>query len=660
MLSRLEIRGLGPHEHTRLTFDAAGCTELVAPSEAGKSTALDALCFALWGCGAYGRPLPVEQIRDGAERVEVVATMISGTAIRRTMTRGRSIQRSIRREGAERAYTREDELRADLGVLGAQAEVARIVMVPLSWVELAQGPGGGRPLRDLLAHVLPEVDIAAIVAGLMRDAGHAYRDGDPLAEERAVEVRRRAHEERARARGRVEALDVLAAKLGAEEIAAPTEDALRAWREALASAAAWREHDLSERTHLAASERHQRDGAALEAWRARRAELSERPTSESTARTALAARLAELRDDEAEQRAQAGSAAEVHRRGAHALEHAADATPAEHASLERYRSVVRQQVATRRAIDQQLEALERAGTTCPTCGRDGWASANETARQHDLGIAAAAAAEKAERDLVREEATVTAAGHARHETAVAADREAVSALRSARDRTAAAEARLEAARHELAAIGPDAGAAWDQRLRALGPEPAITPGPGAPPVPPSTPRPSDSDRDQAQLALADAERRKGAAEQRVRDTAETASTLATAREGLADLEAECVRLEALVDAVRRAPSIAAAQQLSAFGDLGPVAIAFPLTGEAIAITFDGRPWWLASTGRQIVCDAWLRAGLRRAVGLPWLPIWVDRVQDVVGQELPALEGPAVLLRTADGALGTAEVRGLRV
>jgi hypothetical protein len=47
----------------------------------------------------------------------------------------------------------------------------------------------------------------------------------------------------------------------------------------------------------------------------------------------------------------------------------------------------------------------------------------------------------------------------------------------------------------------------------------------------------------------------------------------------------------------------------------------------------------------VVADLWLRAGLRRALDLPQLPIVVDNVQDVGGQPLPEVEGPVLLLRT---------------
>ena len=70
---------------------------------------------------------------------------------------------------------------------------------------------------------------------------------------------------------------------------------------------------------------------------------------------------------------------------------------------------------------------------------------------------------------------------------------------------------------------------------------------------------------------------------------------------------------------------------------------------AVEVRIDGRPWWLASRGRQVVADVWLRAALRRALGRDW-PLFVDNVQDVAGQPLPEPGGSTVWLRTADGPL----------
>ncbi|MEQ1572111.1 MAG: hypothetical protein ABMA64_41165, partial [Myxococcota bacterium] len=107
------------------------------------------------------------------------------------------------------------------------------------------------------------------------------------------------------------------------------------------------------------------------------------------------------------------------------------------------------------------------------------------------------------------------------------------------------------------------------------------------------------------------------------------------------------RLSALLEAVRAAPSAVAARQALSLGDLGPVTLTFG-DNPAVTVSIDGRPWWLASRGRQVVADMFLRAAIRRVLDKEWLPIVVDNVQDVGGQPLPEVEGPVVLLQTTDG------------
>jgi HAMP domain-containing protein len=98
--------------------------------------------------------------------------------------------------------------------------------------------------------------------------------------------------------------------------------------------------------------------------------------------------------------------------------------------------------------------------------------------------------------------------------------------------------------------------------------------------------------------------------------------------------------------IREVPSRLAARQAAALGDLGPVSLTFS-DNPAVSVLIDGRPWWLASRGRQVVADIHLRAAIRRAAGLSDLPIIIDNVQDVGGQPIPRIPGPVLILRTTD-------------
>jgi len=204
--------------------------------------------------------------------------------------------------------------------------------------------------------------------------------------------------------------------------------------------------------------------------------------------------------------------------------------------------------------------------------------------------------------------------------------------KEARGAREAAAARAEEARASKTRLS-----GWKAARAALGPRPVVVEL-GEPPKPPDGPRPSAD-----QLGVAD-----GAAMQRREDLRRSEEALAEATARLAVQQAENERLDHLLEAVRQAPSNVARAQTEALGDLGPVTLVFG-DNPAIRVLVDGRPWWLASRGRQVVADACLRSALRRASGLD-LPIFIDNAQDVAGQPLPELEAQVVVLRTveADG------------
>jgi hypothetical protein len=197
--------------------------------------------------------------------------------------------------------------------------------------------------------------------------------------------------------------------------------------------------------------------------------------------------------------------------------------------------------------------------------------------------------------------------------------------------------------------------AWQRATRALGPRPEVPEASTAQPEP-TTPRPSPDEVAAARATAAHAASAEGVRRERVRDM-EAAKTQARAESRRhAEADSETTRLDALLEAVRTVPSILAHRQALALGDLGPVALQFG-DNPAVSILIDGRPWWLASRGRRIVADAWLRAGLRRALGRPGLPIVIDNTQDVKGQPLPAVGGPVILLHTSEGQ-GITVTRGM--
>jgi len=219
-----------------------------------------------------------------------------------------------------------------------------------------------------------------------------------------------------------------------------------------------------------------------------------------------------------------------------------------------------------------------------------------------------------------------------------------------------ANAKYQAANQELqlasefAARARDATlkrAAWRDQLGRLGKEPELPPVPDDAPERPEVKRPDPDLLTRAQATLRASAAFEGAFKQWSDSVEAAKATVEKESQRLADASREYERLSALLDAVRAAPSTVAEKQALALGDLGPVTLEF---GEnpAVEVLIDARPWWLASRGRQVVADMWLRAAIRRVLEKEWLLLVVDNIQDVGGQPLPDIDGPVMLLQTTDG------------
>jgi len=248
---------------------------------------------------------------------------------------------------------------------------------------------------------------------------------------------------------------------------------------------------------------------------------------------------------------------------------------------------------------------------CPTCERPGWAA----------GVQAYERVQEESRAL---QAKVETARGARDAASDAFDR-AMEFLQEGRD-----------------AKGKRDG--WREALKALGPRPEAPPVSEGTPASPTAPRPSAAEIEQARAKQREYDGAQGARERWAADLDQARQQVRQEVDNHAETEQKSARLDALLEAVRKAPSVVAERQALALGHMGPVSLKF---GEnpAVEVLIDGRPWWLASRGRCVVADIWLRDALRRAMDKEFLPIIVDNVQDVGGQPLPEVEGPMVIMRT---------------
>lgn len=298
-----------------------------------------------------------------------------------------------------------------------------------------------------------------------------------------------------------------------------------------------------------------------------------------------------------------------------------DAAKAAQAEAKAARAAAQEAYGAYQVVQARLEGYgeDHDPSVCPTCSRPGW---EEGARAHQALVAQAAEAKKA----------LDAAQKAEKETRAAfmVAKEAVDAAREVK-------------------LSQDA---WRQALAALGPRPELPELPADAAEPPEVERPSEEEVARVKDALAARQAAEGARKQREADLEKTRTLLERERAKYDEASKEADRLDVLLGAVRTAPSIVAAEQALALGDLGPVSLEFG-DNPAVEVKIDGRPWWLASRGRQVVADTHLRMALRQVMELDHLPIIIDNVQDVGGQPLPDVPGPAFLLRTDDG-------KGLRV
>jgi hypothetical protein len=299
-----------------------------------------------------------------------------------------------------------------------------------------------------------------------------------------------------------------------------------------------------------------------------------------------------------------------------APERAARARQALDAAMAQYQSVYARYQFTAMQLQPYVGATD--ATICPTCRRPGW-EAGTMAYAQLQGMGQAVQMELAQ-------------AQAAHQQASASFEQANALAEQVRD-------------------GRSKREGWQRAIDALGPRPVVAEAPAGA-EPPKGKRPSAEEAGRAREAQAAAAGHAQLAQRRTREITAATQQIAKEEQQVARLAAEADRLDALLEAVRTAPSAVAARQALALGDLGPVALRFG-DNPAVAVLVDGRPWWLASRGRLIVADAWLRAALRRAIGMPSLLIVIDNVQDVKGQPIPDLGGPVLHLVTADGS-------GLRV
>jgi hypothetical protein len=676
----LHAAGLGPYTAARrLTLAppaTQGPVQIAGPSQAGKSTALLALLLLLTGSAPDGSPFPPELINDAADRADVALVLADDRVLKRSLTRARSSTWSLSSapqvpgDQASRAVQTYTSQAAWGQALGLDPDLVRAIVAPGEALALTRAGDRGRALRDLLLRALPAVDVAAIVAewvGGLRPGEVAHVDDigrGKTAVRGAASLATTARKAEATAQGAAaEAQAALAAAEGAAPAPySPTDPSVVAEAQRKAGAA---------RDWLAQLELYTSTQRALEVWRQADARHAEREAD----RAAWQARLDALgpAPDAPEAVAvpqalvDAVLAAETQVHVARQALHAAEAWQDP-------------MVSQRRAsLTLAIEAHRVAQATptvgdCPACG-------TTLSTQH-LELHLSRLAERVElatQALAREESESEAARERQITRAQATLTEREAIHLQARQSLDAARTRAQAAETQARDR-----AAHSAAVRALGPQPAPEADPGPAPVVSTPPtghdRPDTRSRAEAAIRAAtelDAQAAQGQAladaaaathAQRVADARDRATATAAAA---AAAHQAVLRAEAVLDAARRAPTEAATRAAAALDA--------QLTGTGVAVVWgsaaeggpeadvliDGRPWWCASSGRQVLADLELRVALRTlaqvrypgppVVGYADLPVIVDRAQDWSGR-WPQVAG-VWLIRTVDQAWITVSAVG---
>jgi hypothetical protein len=259
-------------------------------------------------------------------------------------------------------------------------------------------------------------------------------------------------------------------------------------------------------------------------------------------------------------------------------------------------------------------------------------------------------------------------GQALPDAAAAAERHAanVASYDAAVQARAEIQARIDAATDRAAQLqGPaDDEAAAEIAAQSNGPCPSPLPDPGPVPEAPAGARPDFAREAGARAYLDRAQQAEGAAGRRAAAIRALEAAVMAARAQLQAAEVEAARVAQLVVAVRGAPAelvrrgrVALDEALAGSG-VGVVLAEPGESGDEVRVTIDGRPWWIASTGRQVAADAALRAAIRSLaaarypggpIGYNEVPVVIDRAQDWSG-EWPSIAAPWWRLETRSGAL----------
>ena len=586
MFRSLTITGLGLDES--ITLDVTSPTHIRRRSMQGKTRAARGLMLLLTGrepWGAYPEP-------RGGEAITIEATTRT-MLLRRTIERDKrgNLKHSRELEVNEVSVdvSSEKKWQAALEGVGAgygNPDTLRLVCWPLHWRDLEGSDKDGRALRDALLGCL---DTSAALAKIVK-ASSVYREGDPLDEKGATAARRLANKNASTAEGRHrEALEALQ-RLQAVE--APDDVLLTRARRTMDSRGAW---DTFE-AYMARYD-------AWVDWGERRQKLGDRPSKPAKASITGARK----HSDKTEK-----ARAEVWR------------------EVDGGEGLVREARQMLEVAERERAAQPKAPAiteTCPTCEQPWDEAESTTTAAHDAWM--------------DEQQRLAAQVDKRHTVLSEAD----AALEAARARSVIAEGDHDDAAQQLEDLmaQDSAYSGWGERLSMLGPEPQepkpiVDQPAGVPPTP--------LDVAGARTTVEQAQKAEGAAGLREGDRERAQKAIEAAESKATTAADEAARLERLVEVIREAPAQLLPYAIEELGQLGPCQVV--PRGAGVTVHVNGYPHQEASQGELIHADLHLRAAIRRAYGVRWLPLIVEQAQDW-SEAWPDIPGPVYFLWTERAA-----------
>jgi len=624
----ITVSNLGPISEASVPTNST----VTAPSQSGKTTLVDAVCYAIVGTDAHGKAVGGDRRHqsEGAEE-PAKAAEVSFDSPRGKISR--RITASSKRADIDGAKTDSRGVAQWLGLTG-KTTMARLVLAPLAWTNLYDKERG-RPLRKALMSVLPPVDMGAEVNAILEEEGVSMFKFDAVSIKPALEQQTITNRREAVAEGRVEQAKTALAAHPAP--GAPDGDAAEAQLVLAADAAhaKWASDMVTHTAHVAHLEEQHAAAVALyeaQADAVARWEQECGRIREQYAINTLAYQSAIQAYNTA------AAAAKQWDTDVAALGPQPTLPTVSNVPMWCHEAKAKVGFAERQLLDVNTSYIEaRDGDhTCPHC-KQVWADGGTPEVERLTPLVRAA-----------EKALIDAQAKA----------EEAKALIDAQAKAVVAHEQAVALRHQ-----------WGESKLTLGSQPRV---PFAPREPGAATLP---DKPQAAtqpvffvLSAPPAQPPEvtpealAAAKATIQAHVDHATHLSTHNEAVARLEAEvaqaqaaleketeeAARVRSLVAAVRAAPSRVAERQAAYLGDLGPVTLEWGATDkeQAVEVLIDGRPWQRASAGRLRYSDLYLRRALRRAADLGWLPLFVDQAQDWSG-EWPEVEN-AVFLRTAPG------------